>query len=281
MSRAWEKWQFSYLQGLREFELLRRAVKKMLHRQLSMAFNTWRDGADMSGRQMRLMTGALNRMRNLALSRAWEQWQYAYEEQIRQMELLRRALAKMMRAKMLKAFNTWRYGAGLSSEHERLMRAALARMMQVKMSQAWEQWQAWYDEYLRQQKLLHQFALRMIKRQMYAAFHTWRDEGKRGWKSKLYDGKAIRFWKKLYERWLKKAFNMAFVDWRTWVANIPRDMEVQADIPSADVTDLQDLIVKLTGEKEQLSSALKNSLASGRKGENTFVFVCSGESGLS
>merc|ERR1719272_690952 len=95
VSQAWEQWQCWYLEVLRQMELLRRAAMRLMHRKLTMAFNTWREGADLSARQMRLMTACLNRMRNLAMSQAWEQWQFAYLERLRELEKLRRAAMKM------------------------------------------------------------------------------------------------------------------------------------------------------------------------------------------
>ena len=103
-----------------------KVLRKMVQHQLQLAFNTWREGADLSARQMRLMTACLNRMRNLAMSQAWGQWQFAYLERLRELEKLRRAAMKMMHAQKARAMNTWMsFGANQPRDKDMMNKAIL------------------------------------------------------------------------------------------------------------------------------------------------------------
>ena len=55
--------------------LMQGAVKRMMHRQLSMAWERWQEWyADLKDQQFKV-AGALRRMLHRKLSMAWEKWQ--------------------------------------------------------------------------------------------------------------------------------------------------------------------------------------------------------------
>ena len=92
---AWEKWQAVYQDLKFANRMGGGAIRRMLHRQLSMA---------------------------------WEQWQYMAAEMARQAMLVRRGLMRILHAKLAAALGTWRaVAAQMKAEREAmaLERAAM------------------------------------------------------------------------------------------------------------------------------------------------------------
>ena len=88
-----------------------------------------------------MMGGAVRRMLHRQLSMAWEKWQYEAAEMKRQQEMLDRALRRLRNAKMFAAWNMWRSWAEEMRRQQYLMAGAVRRMILRKLSQACEQWQ--------------------------------------------------------------------------------------------------------------------------------------------
>ena len=72
---AFEQWQAQAAQMKHEQEMLKKAVMRLVHRQLGMALETWRGVAAEMKSQVRAMGGALRRMMERSLSMAFERWQ--------------------------------------------------------------------------------------------------------------------------------------------------------------------------------------------------------------
>ena len=77
----------------RERFLLAGAVKRMLKRKLSMAFEKWQFTAAALAREKFLLGGALKRLVLRKLSMAWEQWQFVAAELKHQVETVVKTFA--------------------------------------------------------------------------------------------------------------------------------------------------------------------------------------------
>merc|ERR1711934_1347992 len=104
------------------------------------AWNAWQQVyADLKFAN-RMGGGAIRRMLNRKLSMAWEKWQFEAEEMKRQ-QLLLRGLMRMIHAKMAAAMATWRQQAADAKRQARTCGGAIRRMLNRKLSMAWEKWQ--------------------------------------------------------------------------------------------------------------------------------------------
>ena len=86
LSMAWEQWQFWYDQ-------VHAAPHKPRHKPAPKTPGHPHSHPQVIGQQMRL-AGAIRRMLNRKLSMAWEQWQFWYSNLIEQKRKLKRALAR-------------------------------------------------------------------------------------------------------------------------------------------------------------------------------------------
>merc|ERR1712196_6814 len=122
------------------------AVRRMLHRQFSMAFEKWQSAAAEMAEQerklrqavMRLvseklmayaMGGALRRMLNRQLSMAFEKWQSAAAEMKEEARKLRQAMMRLVAGKLAAGFGTWRAMAASQKQMAYAMGGALRRML--------------------------------------------------------------------------------------------------------------------------------------------------------
>merc|ERR1711865_640927 len=92
LSMAWEKWQFTAAEMARQQFLLAGALNRMVKRAMSMAWEKWQQVyADAKGAN-RMGGGAINRMLNRKLSMAWEKWQFTTVEMVNRAYCVRRGL---------------------------------------------------------------------------------------------------------------------------------------------------------------------------------------------
>ena len=67
---------------------LDQALRRMMHRKLSMGWLVWRDWAVDLKKQQYTLAGALRRMMHRHLSMSWERWQFWYAEVKKQLRLM-------------------------------------------------------------------------------------------------------------------------------------------------------------------------------------------------
>jgi len=129
--------------------------------------------AELKDQQFRL-AGALRRMMNRKLSMAWETWQQWYADLLHQRFILNGAIHRMLKRKLSMAWEKWQFWYAEFMQQKFLMAGAVKRLMERMLSKAWEQWQWQYAELMRQKMLIKRGLMRLMQRKMAAAFGKWR-----------------------------------------------------------------------------------------------------------
>ena len=101
---------------------------RLVHRAMGRAMGRWRDVAGEMKAQRQAMSGAVRRMLQRQLSMAWEQWEEfaaqsraAQDERDRKRAGMKRAVAYMQNRKLAGGFNTWHEQAALGREQQKLL----------------------------------------------------------------------------------------------------------------------------------------------------------------
>merc|ERR1719199_111710 len=109
----------------------------MIHAKMAAAMASWREQAADAKRQAHLAGGAIRRMMNRKLSMAWEQWQQTAaelralaDERRRKQMAMRRALMKWQLQQLSMGWNTWHNWYLERMEQLRLLRRGAMRMLQ-------------------------------------------------------------------------------------------------------------------------------------------------------
>merc|ERR1711881_329529 len=129
------------------------AIRRMIFRKLSMAWEQWQQVCQEMRDQRAAMDSALRRWVNQAMFLAFNRWIEWYDDYVNQQKALRRALYSWNANGLMWAFTWWRTG-----RHESVLdlhSRAAAFWLNREMGMAWATWYDQYQRYQEMSSLLH------------------------------------------------------------------------------------------------------------------------------
>jgi len=208
LSLAWEKWQHEHEENKRQ--KMYGVLNRMLQRQLATGWTTWKAWYDgIMANRRRLIGGVVKRMRNKQLSMGWEQWQAWYEGIKRQQFKLSGALTRMRNRQLSMGWEKWQEWYAIYTHQLRLLRTSALRLIKRQLAMGWTTYYEWYCELKNQLVLVGGALNRMKKRQLSMAWERWQE-----WYEEMMEQrrKLDVAWFKMQNRLFAKAYN----SWRQY-----------------------------------------------------------------
>eukprot|EP00899_Mesostigma_viride_P014920 jgi/Mesvir1/23429/Mv22289-RA.1 len=151
--------------------LSRRAAFLVYKRRVARVFAALDAGAEARREKRRKMERAVRKMLHRKLGVAFEGWRMAVEGVKRRRSRASRAILKMLNRRMAQAFAAWwemHEGAG---RHKHILRICLGKMNNRVLASGWAAWVDYVDTRLHNRAKLNNALRRMANRQLAAAFY--------------------------------------------------------------------------------------------------------------
>ena len=121
------------------------AANRWLQRNLSKAWETWRDCYQKESELRQKATYAIKHMLHVHLARAWRKWQSVYAGSNVPYDTLKRAAACMKNYKLGTAWRKWIDATCWLSKTQQTALKALRMMLNYRLTTGWNSWREWYS----------------------------------------------------------------------------------------------------------------------------------------
>ena len=198
MAMAWRLWCLAVQIGKDERtayeELVGRAVRKMLNKQLAAAFQHWKDlyvqWRDYIMPKLKLAAG---RMMNRSLAAAFACWRdnvraivkAREDEERKRMDRANRIIRRMMNRALSDAFSAWRDVVQEAMALKMKVRRAVMKMQRRQFAGAFARWVEMVDETKALRNLMERTVQRMQKRTLSMAWYKWKEDVRATLKERL------------------------------------------------------------------------------------------------
>jgi len=197
---------------------LDQALRRMMHRKLSMGWSGYRDWYnDLKGQQY-IVAGAIRRMLKRQLSMAWESWQAWYADMKAQQFKLADALNRMRNRKLSAAWEKWQFEYEKAKREQYMLTGVINRLRYRKLSAAWEKWQYSYEcemFEIRSQSTIEKMLQRIRHTEMVTAYKKLSD------KSHSLMLFAAQWWTEHQKLLKRRKMERAYDSWRRLLPMMP------------------------------------------------------------
>jgi len=192
------------------------AIRRMINRKLSQAFEKWQAEAASMKAQKHAVGGAIRRMINRKLSQAFEKWQAEAASQMASQLLMRHAVIRMVKRHLGNVFAQWRQCAWHDGRQRSLMLHAITSALRWNLARSMRYWIESVKLTKYRRDLIRMTIIRVVSRRLQAAMLTWRtfayEASGRLWQMRgAVDAYTHRYRMKCIRQWQWVCSDMAFL----------------------------------------------------------------------
>lgn len=167
LSRAWTSW----LEYVAPYRVLKRAAAALLHSGVFRAWNAWVDNCGLSRKQSRqreVAVGVLSRLANRELSRAWEAWRELVDARNAAWAVLDRVARRWRVIGASRAWAQWKALAASRMRKRQLMRSFAGRLANMDVARAWSSWVGYCNENRTIGRVLYRYHNQLLTKTFFA-----------------------------------------------------------------------------------------------------------------
>ena len=168
---ALRRWQEAWELTVR----LRRGLKRLVHRELAIAFDTWSYAAGQLASSMAMLAHSMARLINGQLALGWHTWSVFAALRAKTLAAMSKCSVKILNLRLAVGWHVWVQFAALHAHSLETLRMCGVKLFNQRLALGWTSW----AEYAAARKsaigMLHMCSRRLINRRRVLGWNSWVD----------------------------------------------------------------------------------------------------------